>query len=69
MKQKKKRTTTSNINNLIGIIAGILWIYIGVTKYFSNNLLNIGIGIVGVVLIVTHLLMLKNKYFKKKVEK
>lgn len=62
MKANKKYTTRYKISNILGIIAGIVWVFIGVQKTFVDSWANIGIAIIGVIMIVLNLSLLKDNW-------
>lgn len=62
MKANKKYTTRYRISNVLAIIAGILWIFIGVQKIFVDSWANISIAIFGIIMIVLNLSLLKDNW-------
>ncbi len=62
MNSDKKYASRYKISNILSIIAGILWIYIGYKKIFLYSWVNILIALIGIIMIILNFTLLKNNY-------
>ncbi len=66
MVENKSQATRRAVGNILGIIAGIIGMYLGFTKSYAENIFNIAIVIIGAGLIAVNLSMLKSHFYRKK---
>lgn len=62
------RETRRKISIFLSLIVSLIWIYLGITKFFVENKTNVIMIVFGVVIIALNLSMLKDIYYPKKLK-
>ena len=55
MKNKNRK----RLGNVLGIIAGIIWLFLGLSQHFLEDYVNILMVLVGIALIIINIMLLK----------
>lgn len=56
---KMENKNCKKIGNVLGIIAGIIWFFLGLSQHFLENYVNILIVLIGIALIIINIMLLK----------
>ena len=62
------RETRRKISIFLSLIVSLIWIYLGITKFFVENKTNVIMIVFGVVIIALNLSMLKDIYYPRKLK-
>lgn len=56
---KKENKNHKRLGNILGIIAGIIWLFLGLSQHFLENYVNILMVLVGIASIIINIMLLK----------
>lgn len=56
---KMENKNRKKLGNILGIIAGIIWFFLGLSQHFLENYANILMVLIGIALIIINIMLLK----------